>query len=157
MLFYQLNLLSLDSVLRIKFPYVAGIYNHGKVAKEVLNLGTNWLKRPAALLKRTLAKVFSCEFCKILKNTFFTEHLRTTASGHLFCLKGLIHFMPLISIPRVLWCFQGLWKEPSDIKRVEKRFWLIKLQSCQHIERKQSIDLLLKSISCFIYDDSFGV
>ena len=26
-------------------------------------------------------KVFSCEFCKICKNTFFTKHLRTTASG----------------------------------------------------------------------------
>ena len=26
------------------------------------------------------SQVFSCEFCKIYKNTFFTEHLRTTAS-----------------------------------------------------------------------------
>ena len=24
--------------------------------------------------------MFSCEFCKIPKNTFFTEHLRTTVS-----------------------------------------------------------------------------
>ena len=30
--------------------------------------------------KETLAQVFSCEFCKISENTFFTEHLRTTAS-----------------------------------------------------------------------------
>ena len=30
--------------------------------------------------KETLAQVFSCEFCEIFKNTFFTEHLRTTAS-----------------------------------------------------------------------------
>ena len=29
---------------------------------------------------QTLAQVFSCEFCEISKNTFFTEHLRTTAS-----------------------------------------------------------------------------
>ena len=27
-------------------------------------------------------KVFSCEFCEISKNTFFTEHLRVTASGN---------------------------------------------------------------------------
>ena len=27
-----------------------------------------------------LAKVFSCEFCKIFKNNFFMEHLRATAS-----------------------------------------------------------------------------
>ena len=26
--------------------------------------------------KETLAQVFSCEFCKIFKNTFFIEHLR---------------------------------------------------------------------------------
>ena len=31
--------------------------------------------------KETLTQLFSCEFCKISKNTFFTEHLRTTASG----------------------------------------------------------------------------
>ena len=30
--------------------------------------------------KDTLAQVFSCEFCEISKNTFFTEHLWTTAS-----------------------------------------------------------------------------
>ena len=31
--------------------------------------------------KDTLAQVFSCEFCEISKNTFFTEHLRVTATG----------------------------------------------------------------------------
>ena len=31
--------------------------------------------------KETLPQVFSCEFCKISKNTFFTEHLRATASA----------------------------------------------------------------------------
>ena len=31
--------------------------------------------------KETLAQVFSYEFCEISKNTFFTEHLRTTASN----------------------------------------------------------------------------
>ena len=30
--------------------------------------------------KETLAQMFSCEFCEIFKNTFFTEHLWTTAS-----------------------------------------------------------------------------
>ena len=32
------------------------------------------------LKKETLAQVFSCEFCEIFKSTFFTEHLRATAS-----------------------------------------------------------------------------
>ena len=30
--------------------------------------------------RKTLAQVFSCEFCEISKNTFFTEHLMATAS-----------------------------------------------------------------------------
>ena len=30
--------------------------------------------------KETLAQVFSCEFCKISNNSFFTEYLRATAS-----------------------------------------------------------------------------
>ena len=30
--------------------------------------------------KETMAQVFSCEFCEISKNAFFTEHLRATAS-----------------------------------------------------------------------------
>ena len=36
--------------------------------------------RPSTLLKKTLTRVFSCEFCEIYNNTFFTEHLWATAS-----------------------------------------------------------------------------
>ena len=36
------------------------------------------------LQKKTVAQEFSCEFCEISKNTFFIEHLRTTASAYLF-------------------------------------------------------------------------
>ena len=32
--------------------------------------------------KETLAQMFSCDFCEISKNTFFTEHLWTTASDY---------------------------------------------------------------------------
>ena len=38
--------------------------------------------RPATLLKKRLTLVFSCEFCEVFKNTFFTEHLRTTTFVH---------------------------------------------------------------------------
>ena len=41
------------------------------------------MKNPEAcnfIKKESLAQVFSCEFCKISKNTFFAEHLSTTAS-----------------------------------------------------------------------------
>ena len=40
--------------------------------------------RPQAcnvIKKQTLAKVFSCDFCEISKNTLFTDHLWTTALG----------------------------------------------------------------------------
>ena len=41
--------------------------------------------------------MFSCEFCKIFKNTFFTEHLWTTNSGQIivsysFMCKISLHF-----------------------------------------------------------------
>ena len=31
-------------------------------------------------LKGTLTQVYSCEYCKIFKNIYFDEHLRSTAS-----------------------------------------------------------------------------
>ena len=42
--------------------------------------------------KESLAQVFSCEFYEISKNTFFTEHLRTTAS--VFSLKKKQNYFP---------------------------------------------------------------
>ena len=40
--------------------------------------------RPLNFIKKeTLAQMFSCEFCEISKNIFFTEHLWTTASVYL--------------------------------------------------------------------------
>ena len=39
--------------------------------------------------KEVLTQVFSCEFCEIFKNTFFTEHLRATASERI-SLKNFI-------------------------------------------------------------------
>ena len=38
------------------------------------------LSQSPFIKKETLAQVLSCEFCEILMNTFFTEHLWTTAS-----------------------------------------------------------------------------
>ena len=37
--------------------------------------------RPANLLKETPIQVFSCEICKIFKNTLFEKHLQMTASA----------------------------------------------------------------------------
>ena len=40
--------------------------------------------------KEAPAQVFSCEFSEISKNTFFTEHLRTTASES-YCKRKIDH------------------------------------------------------------------
>ena len=54
--------------------------NFAKFTEKQLSKACNNCLRPATLLKETLAQVFSCEFCEISKNTFFTEHLWATAS-----------------------------------------------------------------------------
>ena len=41
----------------------------------------------------TLAQVFSCEFCEISKNTFFTEHLLATASDYMWSKNMFISFI----------------------------------------------------------------
>ena len=67
------------------------------------------LWRPATLLKKeTLVQVFSCEFREISKNTFFTKHLRTTASVATvmkacdFIKKRLQHRCFPVNIPEFL-------------------------------------------------------
>ena len=42
--------------------------------------------------KESLSQMPSCEFCRIPKNTFFTEHLQTTASG--FLMKSGVNTSP---------------------------------------------------------------
>ena len=39
-----------------------------------------FFNKVAGLWQETLTQVFSCEFCEISKNTFFTEHLWATGS-----------------------------------------------------------------------------
>ena len=48
--------------------------------KKCLKYVGLWPQACNFLKIETLAQVFSCEFCVISKNTFFTEHLRATAS-----------------------------------------------------------------------------
>ena len=42
--------------------------------------------RPAILVKRDSNQVFSCEHCKIFKNTYFEKYLRTAASDSSYIL-----------------------------------------------------------------------
>ena len=70
--------------------------------------------RTATLLKeRLLAQVFSCKFCEIFKNTFFTEHLWTTSSGS-----------PEISFPLNL-SMRSLWHNlPKPWEISKKTPWI---------------------------------
>ena len=49
--------------------------------------------------KENLPVVFSCEFCEISKNTFFTEHLRTAASGYVPDRKRLLSYSFNLDFP----------------------------------------------------------
>ena len=56
--------------------------NFAKLTGKQLHQSICFSKVAACLIKKvTLAQVFSCELCKIYKNTYFTEHHRVTASG----------------------------------------------------------------------------
>ena len=49
--------------------------------KVLIEISQNSGLRPATFFKKeTRTQVFSCEFCESSENTFFTEHLRVTAS-----------------------------------------------------------------------------
>ena len=56
-----------------------------------------FLIQPSNFVKKeSLAQLFSCEFCKISKNTFFTEHLYVTASRTYYQLEGRSQFFTLM-------------------------------------------------------------
>ena len=53
------------------------------IGAEATTIGFLEVLRPEAcnfIKKEALTQVFSWEICEISRNTFFTEHLRTTAS-----------------------------------------------------------------------------
>ena len=57
--------------IRTFFTYLLKVSNaDNKITSEACNF----------IKKETLAQVFSCEFCEISRNTFFTEHLWATVS-----------------------------------------------------------------------------
>ena len=67
----NVSLIALDSLLTM----TGSSHQRCSIEKSVLMPEfCNFIK------KEILARVFSCELCEIFKNTFFTEHLWTTAS-----------------------------------------------------------------------------
>ena len=56
------------------------------------------LEHVTLLKKGTTKQVFSCEFCEIFWNTFFTEHLRETPSVFVSALLSILQKMLFKSI-----------------------------------------------------------
>ena len=74
--------------------------------------GCNFIKKEA------LAQVFSCGFCEMFKNTFFTEHSRTTASE--------IHPIIFLHLPKqTLDNFCNLDKNSANSKLISRMDLLI--------------------------------
>ena len=94
--------------------------------KVFLEIVQNSQETPGAwtlFKKETLAQVFSCEYCEISRNTFFTENLWTTASKNwnydnfgestAFILRTLLTWVyypfPEIFILKELWSYTSIY------------------------------------------------
>ena len=85
------------------------------------------------LEKETLAQFFSCEFCKIFKNSFFTEHLRVDCS----CQWNYIH--------RFHW---------FKIKRPRSMCWLITTYLKFYYCLRNCVDFLVNGRWYYFYSKS---
>ena len=87
------DFIHIQSNLRFFFRKAKAVARRCSVKKVFLNISQNLQENTSAGVaflirlesvqlyqKDNLAKVFSGEFCKILKNKYFVEHLRTAAS-----------------------------------------------------------------------------
>ena len=87
LLLSAINHMQIKSLIRNRTITNRSSHQRCSVRKSVLRNSTKGKHLCQSLLQaarnfiknETLAQVFSCEFCEISKNTFFTEHLLTTA------------------------------------------------------------------------------
>ena len=81
--------------------------------RKVAGLACNFIKQ------ETLVQKFSCEFCEISKNTFFTEHLLATAS----CTSFFV-----VSSSKTFFC--SLWKNKNKSTQTQAaRQWKLEIFS----------------------------
>ena len=78
--------------------------------------------------KETLTQLFSCEFCEIFKNTFFTEQLLTTASVRSVIKNRQIVLLVLRVDRRVLREDKRVLRVDRRVLRVDKRVLLVDKQ-----------------------------
>ena len=74
-----LKLSSVDSLRNARSSHRRRSVRKGVLRNFVKFTGKHLCQSPF-FKKETLAQVFSCEFCEISKDAFFTEYLLTTAS-----------------------------------------------------------------------------
>ena len=67
---------------RIGYDMQRSSYWRQSVGKKVLTNFTKFTEKPLCQSLFFLFFVFSCEFCEISENTFFTEHLQSTATAY---------------------------------------------------------------------------
>ena len=91
-----------EKIITLKLNYVS--QNLEAVAERVLqkrktgkHLCQSLFFNKVALLKKTLAQVFSCEFCEIFTNTFLRRALQVAASDN---SNGLLGSFPMIQLAR---------------------------------------------------------
>ena len=68
----------------IQFNSVAEVWRCSTKSAQK-HLCQSLIKLTASSLPIEKAQVFSCEFCKVFKNTFLAEHLRTVVSKAFQC------------------------------------------------------------------------
>ena len=82
-------------IIAVNFEMTKGYYGAKGLGHTSTNLPLEICSSPFTKYSSnphpTLAQVFSCEFCEISKNIFFTEHLWATASAytqfHMKCIQ----------------------------------------------------------------------
>ena len=91
---------------------------------EPATKGVLWKKPQACnfIKKEILAQVFSCEFCEISKNTFFKEHLWTTASVWCSNYPNSYFWKALEFYLRVLSLWVSLSEDTSNYQKTYKTF-----------------------------------
>ena len=96
--------------------------------------------------KETVAQVFSCKFCEISNNSFFTEHLRATASIR-YSLVIISFFLKLSSLAKFF--FVGLniaWKLLSSFWSGHSVYYSSKLLTCNRLFYKKWVGVLSQCI-----------
>ena len=84
--------------------------------------------------KATPAQVFSCEFCEFSKNTFFTEHVRTSTSGKCLIFEDYKSSKIFVKVLRRSWKVFSLFVTRMIFKKslkvcinILKYLWILTL------------------------------